>query len=113
MTRPAGLPVKAGQKRGPVAQVIRVRKDGFLYEYNDYLSRNPSCEVITGQQALADLKAQDEQPPDWLEGAGEGEEGEEGGEPKNKRGKKVEDDADEEARRKHALESDATRKMPR
>jgi hypothetical protein len=30
---------------------IRVKADGFIYEFNDYLARNPSCEVITEQQA--------------------------------------------------------------
>lgn len=25
---------------------IRVRKDGFIYEYDDILAKNPGCEVI-------------------------------------------------------------------
>jgi hypothetical protein len=25
---------------------IRVRKDGFIYDYNDILARNPECEVV-------------------------------------------------------------------
>lgn len=25
---------------------IRVRKDGFIYEYNEILAKNPECEVI-------------------------------------------------------------------
>ncbi len=34
-----------------VKMYIRVKADGFIYEFNDYLARNPSCEVITEQQA--------------------------------------------------------------
>jgi len=30
---------------------IRVKKDGFIYDYNDILARNPACEVITEEQA--------------------------------------------------------------
>lgn len=30
---------------------IRVRKDGFIYEYNEYLARNPECEVISEEIA--------------------------------------------------------------
>jgi hypothetical protein len=50
---------KQEKARGPVEPIIRVRKDGFLYNYNDYLARNPSCEVLTGQQA-EDALAEDE-----------------------------------------------------
>lgn len=25
---------------------IRVKRDGFVYEYNDYLAKNPDCEVV-------------------------------------------------------------------
>jgi len=25
---------------------IRVKKDGFIYDYNEYLARNPECEVV-------------------------------------------------------------------
>lgn len=25
---------------------IRVKKDGFIYEYNEYMARNPDCEVV-------------------------------------------------------------------
>ena len=31
---------------------IRVKKDGFLYEYNEYLARNPGCEVIPEEIAF-------------------------------------------------------------
>lgn len=30
---------------------IRVRKDGFIYPYNDVMAKNPACEVITEQEA--------------------------------------------------------------
>jgi hypothetical protein len=30
---------------------IRVKKDGFIYEYNDILARNANCEVISEQVA--------------------------------------------------------------
>jgi hypothetical protein len=30
---------------------IRIRKDGFIYEYNDYLARNPECEVVSEEVA--------------------------------------------------------------
>ena len=25
---------------------IRVKKDGFIYEYNEILAKNPSCEIV-------------------------------------------------------------------
>jgi hypothetical protein len=25
---------------------IRVKKDGFIYDYNEYMARNPDCEVV-------------------------------------------------------------------
>jgi hypothetical protein len=31
---------------------IRVKKDGFLYEYNEYLAKNPLCEVIPEEIAF-------------------------------------------------------------
>lgn len=31
---------------------IRVKKDGFLYDYNEILAKNPGCEVITEQEAF-------------------------------------------------------------
>ena len=31
---------------------IRVKKDGFLYDYNEILAKNPACEVITEQEAF-------------------------------------------------------------
>lgn len=31
---------------------IRVRKDGFLYEYNETLAQNPLCEVIPEEIAF-------------------------------------------------------------
>jgi hypothetical protein len=29
---------------------IRVKKDGFIYDFNDYLARNPECEVVTEEE---------------------------------------------------------------
>lgn len=26
---------------------IRVKKDGFIYDYNEYMARNPECEVVS------------------------------------------------------------------
>lgn len=26
---------------------IRVKKDGFIYDYNQFLARNPECEVVS------------------------------------------------------------------
>jgi hypothetical protein len=31
---------------------IRVKKDGFIFEYNEILAKNPTCEVITEQEAF-------------------------------------------------------------
>ena len=31
---------------------IRVKKDGFLYDYNEILAKNPACEVVTEQEAF-------------------------------------------------------------
>jgi len=31
---------------------IRVRKDGFIYDYNERMAVHPSCEVITEQEAF-------------------------------------------------------------
>ena len=31
---------------------IRVKKDGFIYPYDDILAKNPSCEVVTEQVAF-------------------------------------------------------------
>lgn len=31
---------------------IRVKKDGFLYDYNEILAKHPGCEVITEQEAF-------------------------------------------------------------
>ena len=31
---------------------IRVKKDGFLYDFNEILAKNPGCEVITEQEAF-------------------------------------------------------------
>jgi hypothetical protein len=30
---------------------IRVKKDGFIYDYNEILAKNPGCEVITEEVA--------------------------------------------------------------
>lgn len=30
---------------------IRVKKDGFIYEYNEILAKNPECEVISEEIA--------------------------------------------------------------
>ena len=32
-------------------QYIRVKKDGFIYEFNERLAANPECEVISEQEA--------------------------------------------------------------
>ena len=29
---------------------IRVRKDGFIYDYNELMARNPECEVVTEEE---------------------------------------------------------------
>ncbi len=39
---------------------IRVRKDGFIYDYNDILARNPECEVIPEEIAYPERFAQPE-----------------------------------------------------
>jgi len=31
---------------------IRVRKDGFIYDYNEYLARNPACEVVEEAEVI-------------------------------------------------------------
>lgn len=31
---------------------IRVKKDGFIYEYNEILAKNPGCEVIPEEIAF-------------------------------------------------------------
>lgn len=31
---------------------IRVKKDGFIYDYNEQLAKHPSCEVISEEQAF-------------------------------------------------------------
>ena len=31
---------------------IRVKKDGFIYPYNDLMAKNPECEVVTEQEAF-------------------------------------------------------------
>jgi len=31
---------------------IRVKKDGFLYDYNEILAKNPACEVIPEEVAF-------------------------------------------------------------
>lgn len=35
----------------PQKLYIRVRKDGFIYDYNERMAKNPACEVITEEQA--------------------------------------------------------------
>jgi hypothetical protein len=30
---------------------IRVKRDGFIYEFSDILAKNPSCEVVTEEEA--------------------------------------------------------------
>lgn len=32
-------------------QFIRVKKDGFIYEYSPILAQNPECEVISEEEA--------------------------------------------------------------
>lgn len=31
---------------------IRVKKDGFLYDYNEILAKNPACEVVPEEEAF-------------------------------------------------------------
>jgi hypothetical protein len=31
---------------------LRVKKDGFIYEWSEILSKNPACEEITEEQAF-------------------------------------------------------------
>lgn len=31
---------------------IRVKKDGFLYDYNEILAKNPACEVVSEEVAF-------------------------------------------------------------
>lgn len=31
---------------------IRVKADGFIYEYNEILAQNPACEVVTEEEAF-------------------------------------------------------------
>jgi hypothetical protein len=31
---------------------IRVKKDGFIYDYNEILAKNPGCEVVTEEVAF-------------------------------------------------------------
>ena len=31
---------------------IRVKKDGFIYDYNEILAKNPSCEVVEEAEVL-------------------------------------------------------------
>ena len=30
---------------------IRVKKDGFIYDYNEFMARNPACEVVSEEVA--------------------------------------------------------------
>lgn len=34
-----------------MARYIRVKKDGFIYEYNEILAANPGCEVVEEEDA--------------------------------------------------------------
>jgi hypothetical protein len=31
---------------------IRVKKDGFIYDFNEILAKNPDCEVISAEEAF-------------------------------------------------------------
>jgi len=31
---------------------IRVKKDGFIYDYNEVMAKNPDCEVISAEEAF-------------------------------------------------------------
>lgn len=31
---------------------IRVKKDGFIYDYNEIMARNPACEVVEEEELL-------------------------------------------------------------
>lgn len=41
---------------------IRVRKDGFLYPYNDIMAANPGCEVITEEEAYPERFVDNPEP---------------------------------------------------
>ena len=41
---------------------IRVKKDGFIYEYNEILAKNPECEVISEEVAYPEKFANPEKP---------------------------------------------------
>lgn len=40
---------------------IRVKKDGFIYDYNELLAKNPGCEVIPEEIAYPERFAKPEQ----------------------------------------------------
>jgi hypothetical protein len=42
-----------------IKMYIRVKKDGFIYDYNEMLARNAGCEVITEQQAFPERAIDD------------------------------------------------------
>ena len=39
---------------------IRVKKDGFIYDYSDILARNPECEVVPEEVAYPERFVQPE-----------------------------------------------------
>lgn len=41
---------------------IRVRKDGFIYPYNDIMAANPACEVVTEAEAYPEKAFEDAEP---------------------------------------------------
>jgi len=45
---------------------IRVRNDGFIYEYNEYLAKNPACEVITEEVAYPERFMKPEQAAPYI-----------------------------------------------
>ena len=92
----------------PAVKMIRVKKDGFLYEYNKYLAENTGCEVLTGQQLLDALEAE-RNPPVPVEEDEDKDEGKGG----KKAGLAVDNGAEEATKRKHALEADASKKLPK
>jgi len=48
---------------------IRVKKDGFIYDYNEILAQNPECEVVTEEIAYPERFMPPEAPKRKKRGA--------------------------------------------